>query len=90
MAVFDHGMDVAAVGASGAQLVSQSATLGRITGQVTQIVVDVGRNWEGFDKLRFLAKWHMHVPSLQSVAKDVATMGTTCLQNAADQGIAST
>lgn len=89
MAVFDHGMDVAAVAASGGQLVIHSTTLNRVTGEITQIVGDIGRNWEGFDKQRFVTKWHTHVPALNAVSKDVLVMGTTCLSNAGEQGIAS-
>jgi hypothetical protein len=89
MAVFDHGMDVAAVAESGGHLVLHSTTLNRVTGEVSQIVGDIGRNWEGFDKQRFVTKWQSHVPVLNAVAKDVMFMGTTCLTNAGEQGIAS-
>ena len=89
MAVFDAGMNVEAIQASGTQLHNYETELKRAINDIGNEVASLKNDWAGFDEVKFQMQWAGVRLLLEMVAGEVGRMATLCTDNAQEQRTAS-
>ncbi|MBK8867259.1 MAG: WXG100 family type VII secretion target [Actinomycetales bacterium] len=85
MAVFDHGMDVAAVTAAAGRLQTIQQKLDSVISTVDSEVALLGKNWAGTDQMTFAKRWRGHQPNLKTIGTGLGRMASKCINEAKDQ-----
>ena len=89
MAVFDAGMNVEAIQASGTQLQNYESELKRAINDIGHEVASLKNDGAGFDEVKFQMQWAGVRLLLEMVAGEVGQMATICTDNAREQRTAS-
>ncbi len=85
-----EGLDVESVQAHGAALKAQAQHLEGIVQAISALVSQAEGVWQGQDARDFAGWWHQqHRPALLAAAQSVAGLGTSAINNAAEQARAS-
>ena len=89
MAVFDAGMNVEAIQASGTQLQNYESELKRAINDIGHEVASLKNDWAGFDEVKLQMQWAGVRLLLEMVAGEVGHVATICTDNAREQRTAS-